>query len=481
MKEYKLFINGEYVPSSTNTLIDDISPSTGKAFAKIHMASAEDIEAAIDAANKAYKSWSKTAPKEREAILNKAADIFERRSDEIREILATESGSAFGKAMFEMGLVADIIRTAAGEAIRVSGQTHATNHPGMLSYSIRRPLGVVAGISPFNVPMGLASKKFAFAMAAGNTFVLKPSSSTAICGLIFGEIFKEAGLPDGVFNVIPCSSSVLGETFQKDRRVKMITFTGSTEVGRKIAGSAAQNLTKCTVELGGKSPLIILDDADVDFAVDTAAFGVFIHQGQICMAGSKIIVEAGLYDEFCEKFTQKVKNLKVGDPLEPTTIIGPLIEEAQCAFIDGLVEDAISKGAKLLTGYSHEGCFYQPTLLSGVTSDMRIFHEEVFGPVATVLKADDIDHAILMANDTVYGLSSAVVTKDLANAMRLSEEIEAGMVHINGATIMDEGHIPFGGTKDSGMGREGGHFSIEEMTELKWVTVEASGNRHYPF
>jgi vanillin dehydrogenase len=481
MKEYKLFINGEYVPSSTNTLIDDISPSTGKAFAKIHMASAEDIEAAIDAANKAYKSWSKTAPKEREAILNKAADIFERRSDEIREILATESGSAFGKAMFEMGLVADIIRTAAGEAIRVSGQTHATNHPGMLSYSIRRPLGVVAGISPFNVPMGLASKKFAFAMAAGNTFVLKPSSSTAICGLIFGEIFKEAGLPDGVFNVIPCSSSVLGETFQKDRRVKMITFTGSTEVGRKIAGSAAQNLTKCTVELGGKSPLVILNDADVDFAVDTAAFGVFIHQGQICMAGSKIIVEAGLYDEFCEKFTQKVKNLKVGDPLEPTTIIGPLIEEAQCAFIDGLVEDAISKGAKVLTGYSHEGCFYQPTLLSGVTSDMRIFHEEVFGPVATVLKADDIDHAILMANDTVYGLSSAVVTKDLANAMRLSEEIEAGMVHINGATIMDEGHIPFGGTKDSGMGREGGHFSIEEMTELKWVTVEASGNRHYPF
>jgi vanillin dehydrogenase len=481
MKEYKLFINGEYVPSSTNTLIDDISPSTGKAFAKIHMASAEDIEAAIDAANKAYKSWSKTAPKEREAILNKAADIFERRSDEIREILATESGSAFGKAMFEMGLVADIIRTAAGEAIRVSGQTHATNHPGMLSYSIRRPLGVVAGISPFNVPMGLASKKFAFAMAAGNTFVLKPSSSTAICGLIFGEIFKEAGLPDGVFNVIPCSSSVLGETFQKDRRVKMITFTGSTEVGRKIAGSAAQNLTKCTVELGGKSPLVILNDADVDFAVDTAAFGVFIHQGQICMAGSKIIVEAGLYDEFCEKFTEKVKNIKVGDPLEPTTVIGPLIEEAQCTFIDGLVEDAISKGAKVLTGYSHEGCFYQPTLLSGVTSDMRIFHEEVFGPVATVLKADDIDHAILMANDTVYGLSSAVVTKDLANAMRLSEEIEAGMVHINGATIMDEGHIPFGGTKDSGMGREGGHFSIEEMTELKWVTVEASGNRHYPF
>lgn len=479
MQEYKLFINGEYVPSSTNTLIDDISPSTGKAFAKIHMASAEDIDSAIDAAHKAFKTWSKTAPKDREAILNKAADIFESKQEEIRELLAIETGSTFGKAMFEMGLTSEIIRTAGSEAIRISGETHSSNHPGMFSYSVRKPLGVVGAITPFNVPIGLASKKFAFAIAAGNTVVVKPASATAACAIIFGEIFKEAGLPDGVFNVIPCSSSVLGEKFQEDKRVKLITFTGSTEVGKKIAGSAAANLTKFTVELGGKSPIVILNDADIDFAVDTATFGVYTHQGQICMAGSKVIVEDGLYDEFAKAFTQKVKTLKVGDPLDPSNKIGPLIEEAQCGFIDGLIEDAVKKGAKVLTGYSHEGCFYQATLLSDVTSDMRIFHEEVFGPVATIIKAKNIDHAIDMANDTEYGLSSAAVTNNLAHAKRLSEEIEAGMLHINGPTIMDEAHIPFGGVKDSGMGREGGHFSIEEMTELKWITIEAPGDRHY--
>lgn len=479
MKEYKLFINGEYVSSSTNTLIDDINPTTGKVFAKIHMASKEDIEAAITAADNAFKSWSKTAPKERESILLRAADIFVSRQNEIRDLLAIETGSTFGKAMFEMGLTSDIIRTAASEAIRISGETHASNHPGMFSYSVRKPLGVVGAITPFNVPIGLASKKFAFAMAAGNTVVVKPASTTAACAIIFGEIFKEAGLPDGVFNVIPCSSSVLGEKFQEDKRVKLITFTGSTEVGKKIAGSAATNLTKFTVELGGKSSIVILNDADIDFAVDTATFGVFTHQGQICMAGSKVIVEEGIYDQFAEKFTAKVKTLKAGDPLDPSNKIGPLIEQSQCGFIDGLIEDAVNRGAKVLTGYSHEGCFYQATLLQDVTSDMRIFHEEVFGPVATIIKAKDIDHAIEMANDTEYGLSSAVVTNNLAHAKRLSEEIEAGMLHVNGPTIMDEAHIPFGGVKDSGMGREGGHFSIEEMTELKWITIEAPGNRHY--
>ncbi len=480
-KEYKLFINGKEVESSTNTIIDDISPSTGKAFAKVHMASKEDIEAAISAAYEASKSWGKTTPRQREAILLKAADIFESKTDEIREILITESGSTFGKSMFEIGLVADILRVAAGEARRIAGYTHTSNDEGVLSYSIRRPLGVIAGISPFNAPMILSSKKFAFALAAGNTFVLKPSSNTAITGLIFGEIFKEAGLPDGVLNIIPCSSSVLGETFQEDKRVKMITFTGSTGVGKKIAGSAAANLTKFTVELGGKSPMIILNDADVDFAVDTATFGIFLHQGQICMAGSKIIVEEKIYDKFCEKFAQKVSHIKAGDPSDPHTIVGPLIEEAQCQFIDGLVSDAVSKGAKVLAGNSHSGCFYEPTVISEVTSEMLVYHDEAFGPVAALIKVKDIDEAVEVANKTNYGLSSAVITNDLGKALKLSEEIEAGMVHINGPTIMDEAHIPFGGIKESGIGREGGHFSIEEMTELKWVTVEALGNRHYPF
>lgn len=482
MKEFKLFINGEFKASSTNTLMDDINPATGEVFAKVHMASAEDIELAISSATTAQKAWAKTAPRDKEAVLLKAADIFERRLEEVANLLITESGSVFGKSMFEAGLVSDIFRTAAGEARRVSGETFTSNDPGVLSYAIRRPLGVIAGISPFNVPLILSSKKFAMAIAAGNSFVLKPSSNTAAVTLMFGEIFKEAGLPDGVLNIIPCSSSVLGETFQKDKRIKMITFTGSTEVGRTIAQSAAKYFTKVTLELGGKSPMVILKDADVDYAVDTATFGIFLHQGQICMAGSKIIVEEELYDEFCEKFTAKVKGLKVGSPTDHSTIIGPVIEEAQCSFLDSLVEDAVSKGAKVLSGNSHEGCFYQPTVVADVNPNMQVFHDEAFGPVVAIIKATGgLDQIIEIANDTSYGLSSAVITSDIGRALVLSEEIEAGMTHINGPSIMDEAHIPFGGIKDSGMGREGGHFSIEEMTELKWVTIEAMGNRHYPF
>ncbi|MDD3597302.1 aldehyde dehydrogenase family protein [Sulfuricurvum sp.] len=481
MKEYMPFINGKNKPSHPGKVIDDVNPATGAVFAKVHLASPEDIEEAISTAYAASKLWAKTTPREKEAVLLKAADIFESRTDEIRTILMRESGSVYAKAMFEIGLVTDILRVAAGEARRVFGQTFTSNDPGVLSYSTRRPLGVIAGISPFNAPMILSTKKFAMAIAAGNAFVLKPSSHTPICGLIFGEIFKEAGLPDGVLNIIPCSSGDLGETFQSDPRIAMITLTGSTRVGKLVAASAAMHLKKCTVELGGKSPMIVLGDADIDYAVDTAIFSIFLHQGQICMAGSRIIVEADIYDAFCEKFAAKVKMLKVGNPEDPTTIIGPLIEEAQCRFIDGLIDDALYKGATLLSGREHEGCFYKPTVIADVTEEMVIFHEEAFGPAAAIIKARDIDHVIELANNSTYGLSSSVITDNLSAALKLSEEIESGMVHINGPTIQDEAHIPFGGVKESGMGREGGHFAIEEMTELKWVTVEAAGNRSYPF
>ena len=481
MKEYKLFINGQDKASSNGKIVDDINPSNGEVFARVHMASVEDIEDAIQSAYVAQKSWAATPPRQKEKVLLKAADIFEERADEIKTILMQESGSVFGKCMFEIGMVADILRTAAGEARRVSGQTFTSNDPGVLSYSTRRPLGVIAGISPFNAPMILSSKKFAFAIAAGNSFVLKPSSHTPVCGLVFGEVFKDAGLPDGVLNIIPCSSKDLGETFQTDKRIAMITLTGSTRVGKIVAASAAMNMKKCTVELGGKSPTIVLGDADVDYAVDTAAFSIFMHQGQICMAGSRIIVQENIYDEFCKKFAAKVKTLKVGSPEDPTTIVGPLIEEAQCEFIDSLVDDAVAKGANLLSGREHDGCFYKPTVVADVTESMTIFHEEAFGPAAAIIKARDIDHILELANNSNYGLSAAVITDNLSAALRLTEELETGMVHVNGPTIQDEAHIPFGGVKESGMGREGGHFSIEEMTELKWVTVEGHLSHHYPF
>ena len=481
MKEYKLFINGEDVASSTNTITDDINPWTGEVFAKVHMASKEDIDKAIDSADKASEEWAETPAKVREAVLLKAASLIEQRAEEIRDILIYEAGSTFGKAMFETFETADVFRVAAGEARRVTGQTHSSNTANVLSYSVRRPLGVIAGISPFNFPMILAGKKISMAIAAGNTFVLKPSTNTAVCGLIFAEIFKEAGLPDGVLNVIPCSSSVLGETFQKDKRVKMITFTGSTAAGRVIAKSAAEYFTKVTLELGGKSPIIVLNDADIDYAVDTATFGIFFHQGQVCMVGSKVIVEEGVYDEFCEKFAKKVSGLKSGEPTDHTVVIGPLIEKKQCSFVQGLVDDALSKGAKALSGNKSNGPVYEATVLSDIDESMNVFHEEVFGPVVSVIKAKDSDHAVALANNTVYGLSSAVITNDLGKALKMSKNIEAGMVHVNSPTVQDEVNSPFGGVKESGMGREGGHFSIEEMTELKWVTLEPSGNRQYPF
>ncbi|NLY04188.1 MAG: aldehyde dehydrogenase family protein [Campylobacter sp.] len=483
MKEYKLYINGEHRSSGNGNVIDSINPNDGSVFAKVHMASKDDIELAIESAYQAQKKWAKTTPREKEAVLLKAADIFDNRRDDIEEILMKESGSTLAKCNFEIGVVSDILRVAAGEARRVNGETFVSNDEGVFSYSLRRPLGVIAGISPFNAPMILSSKKFAFAIAAGNSFVLKPSSQTPVCGLVFGEIFKEAGLPDGVLNIIPCKSSDLGDTFQKDKRVSMITFTGSTSVGRAIAKSAGEYMKKCTFELGGKSPVLVLDDADVKYAVDTAFFGTFMHQGQICMAGTRVIVHESLYDEFVKLFVKKVGTLQVGDPSDHKTVIGPLIEEKQCSFIDSLVEDAVKRGARVLTGGvgTNKGCFYQPTTIVDVTPDMDIFQTEAFGPVVAISKARDTDHAIELANDNDYGLSSTVVTNSIENALKCSEEIESGMVHINGPTLQDEAHIPFGGVKMSGLGREGGRFAIEEMTELKWVTMEALGNHKYPF
>lgn len=481
MKEYKLYIDGKYVSSSTGTTIDSINPADGSVFAKVHMASKEDIELAIASAHKAQKLWAKTTPREKEAVLLRAAEIFERRADDIRDILMRESGSTIAKCNFEISVVSDIFRVAAGEARRVTGQTFVSNDNGVFSYAIRRPLGVVAGISPFNAPMILSSKKFAFAIAAGNSFVLKPSSNTPVCGLIFGEILEEVGLPAGVLNIIPCSKEVLGETFQEDKRISMITFTGSTQVGRHIAQSAAKYMKKCTFELGGKSPVIVLEDADVDYAVDTAFFGIFMHQGQICMAGSRVIVHEKIYDDFVSKFTEKVKFLQVGDPTDARTVIGPLIERKQCEFIDDLVLDAKKNGARVPTGGTSENNFYMPTTVADVTPDMKIFSTEAFGPVVAIIKARDLDEAIELANSTDYGLSATVITQNVANYLRCAEEIETGMLHVNGPSLQDEAHIPFGGVKMSGLGREGGHFSIEEMTELKWITVEGMGNHKYPF
>jgi aldehyde dehydrogenase (NAD+) len=468
------------IEAEESTLTPVVNPANGKPFSKVFMARPEDMTRAIDAAYAVKDVWGNTLPSERELILFRAADVLESKRQEVVDLLIDEGGATFGKSQFEVSFVVTVLRSAAGECRRILGYTLPCDVPGRMSMAIRRPLGVVAGIAPFNFPLILATKKVAFALAAGNTFVLKPSEETSLVGLKIAEIFDQAGLPPGVLNVVPGDGPTLGPVLWNDPRVRCILFTGSTAVGRQVAVECARNGKKFDLEMGGKSPLIVLKDADLQYAVDTACFGLYIHQGQICMAGSRIIVEAPVYDKFLEMFVAKTRTLKVGDPRDPHTVIGPLIRASQCPFIATRIDAAKSAGARVMTGGTYEGNYFQPTVIADVTRGMAVFQEELFGPVASVIKAKDADDALQLANATRYGLTAAVITNDLQLAMRFALELESGAVHINGSTIHDEPHGPFSGVKDSGMGREGGQWSMDELTELKWVTIQREKS-HYPF
>ena len=469
--EYQLYINGEWKNTVTGYISQDKNSADDSIFAQVHFAGREEVDEAIASAQKAWKPWADTAADEKERILLKAADWMQEHIDEVADVLMGESGSAFGKAYFEAGFAVDILRAAAGECRRVFGEVQQ-QAPGEISMIRRLPLGVVAGIAPFNFPLLLALKKVAFALAAGNTFVLKPASATPVSGVMIAKALDAAGLPKGVFNLVPGSGEAVGKMLVEDERIRMVAFTGSTAVGKGIAAKASQRLKKYTLEMGGKNPLILLKDFDVEQAVKIAGFGAFFHQGQICMCTSRMIVEEPVYDQFCEKFTAYAKTMKVGDPHQQDTIIGPLIKQEQCQIIDSQIKDAVSKGAVLLTGGTHEGNYFQPTVLSNVTPDMRIFYEESFGPVTSIIKAKDERDAVRLCNDNEYGLSSSLLTNDLSKAMALSLDMEAGMVHINNATVSDNSTVAFGGVKNSGVGREGGSYSIDEFTELKWSTIQ---------
>ncbi len=474
------YINGEWREGSEGEVDNNLNPATGEVCAVIAQASANDVDDAISAAHAARLGWRKILVSEREGMLLKAADIIAERADEIRDIIIAETGSTMLKAPWEVGYAIDCLRSAAAWTRQAQGETFPTCAPGQLGMTVRQPLGVIAGIAPFNSPLLLSMKKVAFALASGNTFILKPSEYAPLTGLMLADIFEAAGLPKGVFNVVPGSADNVGKRLVADPRVRMITFTGSERVGKLLAAECGKYMKKVTLELGGKSPLVVLDDADLDYAVDAAAFGIFYHQGQVCMANSRIIVEQGIYARFCKAFVTKAKGVVVGDPRNADTVVGPLIRPEQCTFIAGQITDATDQGAQLLCGGTYEGSYFQPTVLADVTPKMRIYGEESFGPVTSIYCARDFDHAVELANDTNYGLSSAIVTNDLQKAMSFSELSNAGMIHINDTTISDEPHITFGGTGDSGFGREGGRASMEEMTEVKWVTIQ-TGKREFPF
>lgn len=479
MRREKMFIGGTWVDSLSGQTFPDFNPATGEVFAEVPKGNAADANRAMQAAYEARKQWAATTVGERAKVLYKASELMAANHMEFVEILIDEGGAMFGKAMFETFYTVDLLHTAGEDCRRILGETMPSDH-NKLSMTIYRPVGTVVAISPWNFPLLLSINKVAYALAAGNTVVLKPSSETPVIGLKIAELFKKVGLPPGVLNVVTGPGSSIGDALVEDDRASLITLTGETVTGRHVAARAGAKLKKCLLELGGKDPLVILADADIDYAVNAAAFGAFMHQGEICMSVERIIVEAPIVDEFSRKLATKAGALTVGDPRKPETIIGPLINDAQVQKVHAQVTDAIAKGAKLLTGGSFEGRFYKPTVLVNVTRDMQIFREETFGPVAPIITVKDEKEALDVANDTIYGLSAGVITNDLQKALYLAENIESGMVHINDSSVHDEPYCPFGGVKASGIGREGGRHSMEEMSELKWVTIQR-GKRHYPF
>jgi aldehyde dehydrogenase (NAD+) len=474
-----MFINNEWVDAKSGDTFEDFDPFSGELYARVSKAGAEDVEAVMKAAYDARKGWASTPPAERARLLRTVAELIDHKRMEFVEILQRESGSTFGKSMFEIEATIDLLYTAAGDAKLVMGETYHTN-PGRFNMSVRRPRGTIVTISPWNFPMVLSMYKIAYGLATGNTVVHKPSSETPHIALKVAEVFQEAGLPPGVLNVITGSGGTLGDLLIADKRCSYVAVTGSTATGHYVAELAAKHFKQYYLELGGKNPLIILKDADMEYAVKTAIMSGLLHQGEICMSADRIIVEEPFADEFAKQLAGFVSHLPSGDPKDPQTFIGPVIHDKQVQDIDAHVKDAIEKGAELLTGGTYEGRVYAPTVLKNITPDMKIYYEETFGPVMSIIPVKDVEEALKVANDTKYGLSSGVVTNDYEKAMFLANGIESGMIHINGGTVDADSVAPFGGVKESGMGREGGRYSWEEFTEVHWITMDIK-KQQYPF
>jgi acyl-CoA reductase-like NAD-dependent aldehyde dehydrogenase len=483
-REYKMYINGDWVDAIDGEVYDDMNPYTGDVFAKVPSGKRTDAKRAIEAAQAAFPSWSHTLPAERQALFLKAAEILEKKQMEIVGILADETGCTFGFAMFQTMFTPGLLREAAAQTHQPTGEIIPADLPGAFYMAVRQPVGVVAGIGPWNAPLILSLRSICMPIAYGNTAVLKPSTEAAAAGgVVLAEVFHEAGFPKGVFNLVtngPGGSSDIGDEFIEHPKVRRINLTGSTAVGRQLAEKAGRHLKRVALELGGQNPMVILRDANIDDAVNAAAFGGFLHQGQICMSTRRIIIEKPVAKEFTEKFVKKVSVFKVGNPKEPDTIIGPLINQYQLDQVKNSVDAAVRDGAKVLCGGKSEGLCYYPTVLANAKLGTPFSCEETFGPVVSIIEVENAEEAIVVANDTMYGLSAAVFTNDLAKGMAIAERIESGIIHINDQTVGDEPQVPFGGVKNSGWGRFGGKAALEEFTELRWISMQLIP-RQFPF
>ena len=477
----KLYVGGNW--QKIQTKFTNLNPADGSVWAEVADADINEAENAITKANSAFKDWSNLSFNVRANYLLKIADEFEKRKNDLVAAIKSEVGGAFGKAMFESGYIPKVFRSAASQNYQPIGEILPSDY-GKVSMAIKRPIGVVTVISPWNFPTLLSARGLAFPLAMGNTIVLKPSEESPFTGgIIFAEIFESVGVPDGVLNVITCSKNNVvrvGDVLIEHPQVKGISFTGSTLVGRMIAAKAGAHLKKCCIELGGKDPLIICEDADIDKAALAANFGSFFHQGQVCMSVEKILVHEKIFDKFLETFKIRASKLKLGSPNDSDqNTIGPIINDNQAMKIKTQLDDAISKGAKIEYGGKIDGRFIEPTILTNISSDMKIYDEETFGPIVIILPFRNDEEAINLANDSQYGLSSGVFTEDEQRGFNIANSLETGMCHVNCSSINDEPHIPFGGSKSSGLGRHGGRWSTETFTETRWVTLDR-GKRPFP-
>jgi acyl-CoA reductase-like NAD-dependent aldehyde dehydrogenase len=471
-ERHELWIGGRYVPPASDQYFDDLNPEDDTVIARVAEATAEDVNAAVEAAQAAFGDYSRTLAREREGWLCRAAEILERRQGDLIGVLIDEVGSPVGKAQFEVEYAIGCLRAAAGVARRITGQTLPSDLPGCFSMSVRAPLGVVASISPFNVPLLKNTKLTATPLATGNTVVLLTSEHAPLVAHLLADIYREAGLPAGALNVVTGFGERIGDALTTHPLVKAVMFTGSSRVGKHIGALCGAHMKRVILELGGKSPMIVLADADLDQAVDAAAFGVFFYQGQACMAASRIYVERPVHDAFCAKFRARAESLGMGDLRDPDTWIGPIISERQRARVRHHIEDAAAKGATVLTGGTWVGNRCRPTILTGVQEGMTVYREETFGPVTSVYPVGSAEEALRLANDSAYGLSAAIFTRDINQALPLALALDTGMVHINSPTVQDEPHVPFGGTGDSGFGRESTDLDVDTLTEWKWITVQ---------
>ncbi|WP_330338606.1 aldehyde dehydrogenase family protein [Streptomyces sp. NBC_00557] len=475
------YIDGEWRPGTGSWDVIDFNPYDDEKLASITVATVDEVDQAYRAAARAQKKWAGTNPYARRAVFEKALRLIEDREQEIADLIIAELGGTRVKAGFELHLAKEFLRESINLALRPEGRILPSPADGKENRVYRVPVGVVGVISPFNFPFLLSIKSVAPALALGNAVVLKPHQNTPIAGgTLLAKIFEDAGLPGGLLNVVVTDIAEIGDAFLEHPVPRVISFTGSDKVGRHVATVCAANFKRSVLELGGNSALVVLDDADVDYAVDAAVFSRFVHQGQVCMAANRVLVDRAIAAEFTEKFVAKVKSLKVGDPRDPQTVIGPVINSQQANAVSGAVEQALAEGATALVRGATEGNLVAPSVLTDVPADSALLQQEVFGPVVFLIPFDGEEEALRIVNDTPYGLSGAVHTGDVERGVAFAKQVDTGMFHVNDGTVHDEPIVPFGGEKHSGVGRLNGDTTLEAFTTVKWISVQ-HGRSGFPF